>query len=275
MLQFTVLGSDCNIFHFITTRHGGTGRGAYGTFNVSPFCGDSPEAVAANRNRLVTTFDLNDELFFLPRQVHGTDIGDLNDHFMQLSPEDQTAYLENRDALVTALPDVCIGISTADCVPLLLHDPKKGVIAVIHAGWRGTVNGIVSKTIAYLIEHYQVDPAGLRAGIGPSISCEAFEVGEEVAAEFREKLQEADLLIHYNRQTGKPHIDLWEANRQQLLQAGVPDKQIEIAEICTFTRHDDWFSARRSGINSGRIVSALRMNSEKQKSEDSSSTSKT
>ena len=161
------------------------------------------------------------------------------------------------DALVTNVPGVCIAVSTADCVPVLLYAPDVKTVAAIHAGWRGTVQRIVAKTVRFLIDEYGADPCLMKAGIAPSIGPDAFEVGEEVVDAFREVGFEMPRILKRNVDTGKAHIDLWEANRLQLLSEGLSTGHIELAGICTYTHPDDFFSARRLGIKSGRILSGI------------------
>jgi YfiH family protein len=162
--------------------------------------------------------------------------------------------LEGIDALVTRLPGYCLCISTADCVPVLLYAPHTQAIAAIHAGWRGTVSRIVENTLTLMSEQYGTQGKDLIACIGPSISLEAFEVGDEVYHAFHEAAFDMNIIA---RKESKWHIDLWEANRQQLLAHGVKPENIEISGICTYHNNDDFFSARRQGINSGRILSGI------------------
>lgn len=142
-------------------------------------------------------------------------------------------------------------------MPVLLYSPDKKVVAAIHAGWRGTVKRIAQKTAEVMKNVYGCNPSQMFAGIGPSISQKAFEVGEEVVESFAEAKFPMDLLLWRNPATQKGHIDLWEANRLQLVEAGLDTNHIEIAGICTYTDHEDYFSARRLGIKSGRILTGI------------------
>lgn len=127
-------------------------------------------------------------------------------------------------------------------------------MAAIHAGWRGTVARIVEKTVSVMGNQYGSQGKDLIACIGPSISLEAFEVGDEVYQAFCEAGFDMNQIA---RKEAKWHIDLWEANRQQLLAYGVKPEHIEISGICTYHNNDDFFSARRQGIRSGRILSGI------------------
>ena len=257
MLQFPGLDGDCNISHFITTRHGGVSQGSYATFNPGAYSGDDPEAVCHNRQLLAEAVGFDPKRLFAPYQVHGDKIGVITPAILDLSEEEQAVYMHATDALVTNVPEVCVAVSTADCVPVLLYDPKQKVVAAIHAGWRGTVQQIVAKTVRLMVNEYGSDPACLLAGIAPSIGIEAFEVGEEVADAFRETGVDMSRIMKRNTMTGKVHLDLWEANRLQLLEAGLVSEHIEVAGICTHTHHEEFFSARRLGIHSGRILSGI------------------
>lgn len=257
MLQFPGLNGDCNISHFITTRHGGVSKGNYASFNPGEFSGDDTEAVRLNRELLSAAIGIPPENIYAPYQIHEAGIFAIEEPFLDFSLEEQRRCLNGIDAVVTDVAGICIAVSTADCVPVLLYAPDKKVVAAVHAGWRGTVKQIVLKTIRFIANKYAVDPIHIKAGIGPSISREAFEVGEEVVRAFVEAgVSLSDSMVR-NERTGKAHIDLWEVNRVQLLQAGLLPENIEIAGICTYAEHKDFFSARRLGIKSGRIMSGI------------------
>ena len=120
MLQFPVLSEDCNISHFVTTRQGGVSKGAYASFNPGEYSGDNPEAVRANRKLLSDAIGIPTERIFTPFQVHGAEIRSIESFFLSLPLDEQRVYLHGVDALVTNVPGVCIAVSTADCVPVLL-----------------------------------------------------------------------------------------------------------------------------------------------------------
>ena len=247
MLEYGILKPYSNIFGFSTTRHGGCGEGAYATFNCTHYCGDSPEHVKTNLESLAALLPERPRVIVVPRQTHTTNVRVVTD--VPTSEE-----LQDVDAVVTHLKNFCLCVSTADCVPVLLYDKEKQVIAAIHAGWRGTVGRIVEKTIEVMRIHYGTEGKDLVACIGPSISLESFEVGDEVYAAFEEAGFD---MTRIARRYEKWHLDLWEANRVQLLANGVLPEHIEVAGICTFQCYEDFFSARRLGIKSGRILSGI------------------
>lgn len=257
MLQFSGLSGECNISHFITTRHGGVSQGNYASMNPGEYSGDDPESVRMNRQLLSDAIGISPERMFAPFQIHEAEIACIGTRFLSLTPDRQKEELNGIDALVTAVPGICIAVSTADCVPVLVYAPDKNVVAAIHAGWRGTVKQIVAKTVEYMTARYGCDPSLMLAGIAPSICRESFEVGDEVVEVFRATGVDMDCIMERNTRTGKAHIDLWEANRMQLLQSGLQPEHIEVSGICTYQHHDDFFSARRLGIKSGRILSGI------------------
>lgn len=139
----------------------------------------------------------------------------------------------------------------------LFYDKKNNIVAAAHAGWRGTVQGIAHSTLKKMHQLYGTMGHDVIACIGPSISLHSFEVGEEVYHAFLAAQYNMSTISQYNESTGKHHIDLWRANQQQLLSFGIPEHQIQISGICTYQNHKTFFSARRLGIDSGRILSGI------------------
>lgn len=245
---------------FSTTRYGGISKGNYASMNCTPYTGDDTQAVQSNQRLLCTALHCQPSELIIPYQTHGTQVLTIDQPFLTASAEVRHNRLQGIDALVTNEPKVCLCISTADCIPLLLYDHTHQAIAAIHAGWRGTVNRIVGKTIQTMQELYHTQEEDLHAVIGPGISLEAFEVGNEVYEAFHDKGFPMNYISRWNNDTHKWHIDLPAANMLQLLDFGVPQTQIHATHICTYTQHEDFFSARRLGIKSGRILSGIRIN---------------
>ena len=232
--------------------------GNYAAFNVTYYCGDNAERVAKNKAWLCNELGVNENGLWLPRQTHTANVLEINAAFLDKDVEEQTQCLQEIDALITSLPHQCISVSTADCVPILLYDEKHHAIAAIHAGWRGTVQRISQVCLDKMAHAFGTVANDCKALIGPSISLDAFEVGEEVVAEFL-KANFPESVIS-NNYANKPHIDLWAANVFLLEEAGVELSNIQISGICTFQHHDTFFSARRLGIHSGRILTGICLN---------------
>lgn len=191
-------------------------------------------------------------------QVHGSEVAIIDRS--DLTREG----LEGYDAFITELPGVAIGVRTADCVPILISDPRNRVIAAIHSGWKGTVQKIALKTIGVMETRFKTRPEDLVAVIGPSIGPASFQVGEEVAAKFKEAGFPMDAIWSFQGQgDGRPmsgghHIDLWEANKWILLESGVKEGNIWISGIDTFL-DPSFFSARRESVECGRNINAIRL----------------
>ncbi len=253
LLQFESLNHD-SLFHFSTTIKGGISRGTYASFNLGLYSGDIPERVYKNRAKLTSQIGVKPNNLFIPIQTHEDKTLVLDKNFLSLSDDDKLEELNGIDALVTNLRNLCIGITTADCVPILLFDPEKKVLAAIHAGWKGTIANIVGKTVKKMSDKFDCNPNDLFAGIAPCISLECFEVGNEVVDRFIESGFSIKEIGRKNVKTAKMHLDLQLANKLLLNAAGIPLNNIETANLCTFSHPDKFFSARRQTIHSGRMV---------------------
>ena len=235
---------------FSTTRHGGVSQGNYGSLNINSYCGDDMETVAENRRLLSLELPVpNASRIIVPHQVH--------DGVVQVIDEDtlgQQELIEGVDALITRLPEVCIGVSTADCIPIIIYDPVHHCAAAVHAGWRGTVKRIAESVARQMYAFFRSDYGEMQVMIGPGISLKNFEVGQEVYDEF---LQAGFPMERIAAKHAKWHIDLPLCNRLQLEQLGIRPENIRETGICTYDHADDFFSARRLGINSGRIFTGV------------------
>ena len=150
--------------------------------------------------------------------------------------EAKVGVLKKADAVATNKPGLCLVVRVADCVPILLFDPKKRAIAVVHAGWRGSIQNISVKTLQFMQDKYKINPRDVEVGIGPSIGPCCFEVKEDVANQFKPKYR-----------TMEKTIDLWQVNYDQIRRMGIKKENINIAKICTKCNPDQYFSYRASG----------------------------
>lgn len=262
MLKYGLLGAYSNISHFVTSRGGGYSKEAYASFNCSPYSGDQPERVARNQKLLCEALPKPPNQLIIPFQTHGTEVCVIDPGFILASAESRQTLLHGVDAVITREPGCCVCVSTADCVPILLYDKRNKAVAAVHAGWRGTVSFIVRRVLDKMKEIYGTEGDDVIACIGPSISLQSFEVGEEVYEAFCSSGFDMPRISIWKEDTQKYHLDLWEANRRQLLNFEIPEHQIEVAGICTYTHHQDFFSARRLGILSGRILSGIMLQDE-------------
>ena len=192
-----------------STRLGGVSKAPYHSLNLGKSTSDDPDAVAENRRRICDVLGFSPTQMALSSQVHGDQI------FLAEKSGNYSGY----DALISGTPGVLLAVSVADCTPILVFDPVQKVVAAIHAGWRGTVSGIVSGTLQAMQAHFGTRGEHCFAYIGACIDARSFEVGDEVAAHFD------PLFKHFDAIRGKFMVDLKKANTAQLTAFGVPQHQ--------------------------------------------------
>lgn len=225
-----------------TTRTGGTSSLPSKSLNLGNYSQDSISNITENRRRLKEALRLANCPLLTISQIHSTDVQAVT------SLNEVRPYLESRpptgDGLMTCLTDHLIAVQTADCVPLLVGDRRTGATAAIHAGWRGTVKGIVTRTIAQMQGLLNVRPADLMVAIGPAVGPCCFEVGSEVIDAFHQARGPIDPLFNFHQPNGRVNLNLRLANRLQLLQSGVSDSSIYDCNLCTICQNDKFFSYR-------------------------------
>jgi len=234
-----------NLTHGVFTRNGGVSESPWATLNLGGNVGDKPEAVRHNHELLYDTLGLDPARACTVWQVHGTDVIIAN------QPVQGRRWLAHADAMVTDQPDTPLVMRYADCTPLLFHAPVRGVIAIAHAGWRGTVKGMGAQVVATMQQAYGCKPAAIQAAIGPSIGPERYQVGEEVVAAVLDYFGTLDGLVTRDPSDSTAYLNLWAANRLDLERAGV--EQIEVAGICTAENTAEFFSHRAEKGQTGRF----------------------
>ena len=253
VLQFANLCRFPELLNFSSTRVGGCSTNNYSSLNLGFNSGDLSENVIENRITLCAELEIHPDRLVFPKQTHTNTVKTIATGFFEFDEDERKRFLNETDSVITDLPGVCVAVKTADCVPILLFDPKRKVVAAVHAGWRGTVQGIVSVTIHKMAKEFGSEPCDLFAGIGPSISPEVYEVGEEVWKQFDPEFY----LPTNTAKADKRLLDLWSANYHQLVIAGVPEDQVEVAKICTWSDPIHFFSARRDGLKTGRMATGI------------------
>lgn len=206
--------------------------------------------VPQSKQKLAEVLGIEVQNMVFPKQTHSSRVVEIL--------EIPTCTLDCTDALITNKPDVCICVQTADCVPILLFDPIEKVVAAVHAGWRGTVGKITDITVLQMALNYNCEVKNIQAAVGPSISPEVYEVGDEVVNAAHLAIPNAGQTLSKNK-SGKFQFNLWEANRQLLLAAGLLAENIEVLGECSFMQNEKYYSARRDGIDTGRMVSGIMM----------------
>ncbi|MCY1721820.1 peptidoglycan editing factor PgeF [Prolixibacteraceae bacterium Z1-6] len=225
-----------NVFAFTTTKQ---------TMGIEKVrFSDFPE----NKAKLASTLGLNAESLVFPSQTHTNCVVEISE-----LPE---RAINETDALVSNKTGICLCIQTADCVPVLLFDPVEKVIAAVHAGWRGTVGKIVENAVGSMVSNYGCFPENILAAIGPSISPGIYEVGVEVVRAAQKTIPNVTQTLQKNS-SGNYQFNLWEANRQLLISNGLLATNIEILGECSFLAKEKCYSARRDGVETGRMVSGI------------------
>ena len=245
-ISFQQFAAYSQIKHVITTRKGGYSPTPFDSLNLSLKVNDNAEHVIANRQQVKEW--LGSSILIFPEQTH-------SDHIEIVNSKNVSGIFQDTDALITNEKNIAIGVMSADCVPILLYDPVQHVVAAIHAGWKGTVNGIVLKTIQKMQQEFNVNPSDILAGIGPSICSKCYEIGTDVIQQIQEKCIDSSLILKHLT-TSKAFADLQEANRQWILHTGVSPENIEVMERCTF-EEELFFSARKSDYQTGRFSACI------------------
>jgi hypothetical protein len=234
------------VVHAVFTRQGGFSPSPWDSLNVGGTVGDDPERVRANRRRAFESVGRDPLSMHDVWQVHGADV------VVAEAPRPPDAPYQKADVLLTDRPDVTLFMRFADCTPVLLYDPFRRAVGLVHAGWQGTVKGAVRAAVQAMQQRFGSRPQDLRAGIGPAIGPDHYEVGDDVVQSVRKTFGEksADVLI-LSQKSGRYHFDLWAANRLWLEAEGVT--AIEVAGLCTACHLDDWYSHRAERGKTGRF----------------------
>jgi len=242
--------------HMFSTRIGGVSEGCFESLDLSFSRGDDPEKVAENFTRAAKAIGSDIKYITIARQTHGTKVRlvDENDCGRGVTKE---RYLEGYDGLLTDKKGVMLVTLHADCIPLYFLDPVKKAIALSHAGWRGTVDGMAERTILKMEEVFGSNREDILAGIGPGISKCCFEVSADVRDEFVSKLPFSESFIRKGERTDKYYIDLKAVNKELMLNMGISERNIEVSDECTMCLEDKFFSHRRMGEKRGSMAAFL------------------
>lgn len=245
----TRLGPDGGARMIVTTRRGGTSYGRE-DLNLSYGPDDERENITANRQKLFSALGIEASNLLGLQQIHSAKI-------IEVTGETREALLRRElkgDGLMTRERGLWLGVSIGDCQPVAIYDPRDGALALLHAGWGGTAKRIVAASIERMVTEYGCDPADLWAVLGPCVRAGAYQVDEPVFAEFDRHWDDWKEFL-YDSGDGRGYIDLAAANRHLLESAGVPPEQINEIRLCTNSLSSMFFSHRRDGTPSGRMLS--------------------
>jgi YfiH family protein len=237
--------------HAVAGRTGGVSAGRFASLNLGPRSGDLPASVNENRRRFLAGLGVGTSRVIAPRQVHSAEVSVHRRGDPVASPG-----VYGGDGLVTDDPEVIVMVLAADCAALLLHDPVTGVVAALHAGWRGTAGGIATNGVRRMMDDFGCRPADIRAGLGPAIGRCCYEVGIDVAEQVAVTTPRGSAVFE-RRGPGKAHLDIVAANVAHLLAAGLSVENIAASGVCTACRTDLFYSHRRESEPTGRFGAAI------------------
>jgi polyphenol oxidase len=227
----------------VFTRRGGVSPSPWASLNLGGSVGDAAEHVTENRLHVFNSMGCDPVSIHDVWLIHSTNIVYAD------APRSLEEPAAKADILFTNRPGVTLLMRFGDCVPILFHDPVEKVIGIAHAGWVGTLNGVVKAAVEGMRSQYGCKPENIVAGIGPSIGVDHYEVGADVISQFQQSHGASDRILQ--TRNGSTYLDLWAANEIQLHNAGI--MQVQVSGICTACHVDDWFSHRAEKGKTGRF----------------------
>ncbi len=256
-LYFPSLEEGGVAMNMITTREGGVSEGIFSSMNLTTGRGDSSENVLENFSRVAAAFGTDPAHCVCSHQVHETNVLRVGKADAGMGLTRQMKW-ESADGLVTNEPGLVLATFYADCVPLLFVDPVRCAVGASHSGWRGTVGRMGARTIEKMQQEFGTDPADVLVGIGPSICTEHYEVSEDVAEEFRKAFPgQEERLLEDRGNPGHYQLNLWEACKITLQDAGVTKDHIHVTDICTACNPGVLFSHRATQGKRGNFAALI------------------
>jgi YfiH family protein len=254
--HFQLLTKQKRIIHFISTNIRKEHTTVRHDFDICFTTGKTHKEILENRKILAKETGIPLENFVMQRQIHSdrVQIVDAGDRGKGVYTCDDA--LDDSDAMITNCKNVCLFLFAADCIPVLIYDPIKGVVGAAHSGWKGTVKKIAQKTIEAMGQTYGTKPEDVIVGIGPSIGVSNYEIGSDVATAVELSYGTTEGVLKLNPTTGNFHLDMLYAVRTQLREIGINDDHIEPSDLCTYEQEGLFFSARKNK-NTGRFGAGI------------------
>lgn len=248
--------SKCDIIHGISTRFTGLSSCEFSSLNLAMHNGDDNKIVAKNRKIFAHSMNIVAKDIVTAKQTHSDNIVIVTEDMKGQGAEDYLSALDDTDALITNVKNIPLMMFFADCVPVLFFDPINTVIAISHAGWKGTVAKIAQKTLLAMQDNFNTNPQDVLVGIAPSIGSCCYKIGIEVISKVKESfpIHNEALLLNKN---GETFLDLWQANKEQLLEIGVRTENLIISDVCTNCNSEMFFSYRADHGKTGRIAAIM------------------
>jgi YfiH family protein len=255
MLKFQLFQREKGIQHGFSTRLGGVSTGIYESLNLSFTRGDDPASVLDNYRRVSDYFGVDLEHIVTSDQTHTTNVIEVTSLHGGSGITRERDFTDV-DGMVTKEPGLLLATFYADCVPLYFYDPVHKAIGLSHSGWRGTVNRMGAATLERMKECFGTNPEDVIAAIGPSICQDCYEVSEDVAFAFKKEFLNPQIVLP-GKKEGKYQLDLWKANREVLLSAGIKEENLAVTNICTCCNEQLLFSHRASQGRRGNLGAFL------------------
>jgi polyphenol oxidase len=255
--RFSNLINFDQINHFISNRKGGYSKPPYESLNIGFNTADDEETILQNRQILGESIGVPMYRFTFADQTHSGNVTIVSADMKGRGSQERSDSIADTDALITNEPGICLVAMMADCVPLLLFDPVKNVIGVVHAGWRGIIRKVAKNAIARMKKEFGSKASNILVGIGPSIGPCCYEIGEDVEIAIKETFDKTNQLLLKKPKKDKKHLDIWKANIDQLVCSGVPLENIETSNICTSCESDTYYSSRKGIGITGRFAAGI------------------
>lgn len=259
LLRLTIWeAKNPNLVAGFTTRIGGNSKAPFQSMNCGLHVGDNAQQVIRNREQLSDLLQFPFHSWTCADQIHGNRVAIVDNSYSGRGRVSMEDTIEGTDGLITGEPDILLTSFYADCVPLFFYVPDRNVVGIAHAGWRGTAANIAQNMVDSLKRHYQVLPEHIQAAIGPSVGACCYEVDKQVIQEIMDQVSDSNTSHFFEENAnGKYAVDLKEANRILLKQAGIPVHQIISSQWCTSCRTDLFFSHRKEAGKTGRMAAFI------------------
>jgi hypothetical protein len=251
LYKFNHLLGHSSLIHCVTARPGGVSAGSYALLNLGFKSGDNQQNVVTNRRRVCEALGIKIDTLTLGQQVHGSTIRVVTQDDRGRGALDIKSAFPGIDALITQAEDIALMAQSADCPLIIGYAPDKKVITVIHASWRSMSQGIIPQTIKLMNQQFGIAPAGILAGVSPSIGPCCYEVKDDFIKAMQAYTKRAGDFIRLRQE--KTYFDLWAMARNELIKSGLKPEHIEVAGMCTSCQPDLFYSYRRDGSKTGRF----------------------
>ncbi|MCD6374514.1 MAG: peptidoglycan editing factor PgeF [Caldisericaceae bacterium] len=238
--KFQLFNEFRELLHGFSTRQGGFSKAPFDELNLGLSTPDDPQVVKRNRQLFFKELKLPNNYLVFPQQTHSANVQIVN----------KPGIVSNCDALITNQKNLFLTVQTADCFPVFIFDPLKKVVALVHSGWRGTAQNIVGRTIKKMEKNFGCKAVDLLVAIGPGVQQTCYQVDEKTANYFQQRFLQPDGPGHFK-------LDVQSKIIAQLKECRVPESQIEWDSQCTHCAKEAYYSYRRDGLNSGRMMGII------------------